>query len=759
MKQCRTEGDGTETERRHVRRSGESGLCSLRRYPGGIKEAASDNCKRIPHREMNSGKRHEGDCDGAVPLPGRPVCKERRGTRMKTLRLFLITLIMMLCLVPTASAEPAEAEDEWTVLFYICGSDLESKYSYATGNLTEISHVEEPVNIIPDIIMDYEEKSGILFERPGGVNVLVETGGAEQWHAQELGMHIRPDRLQTWRYEAASGTENGTFALERESPLKSMADPDTLSDFIRWGAQNYPAKKFALVLWNHGGGSATGIFIDELFNDEYMTLDELNGALKDGGVHFEAVLFDACMMANIETAAAIHEHADWMIASEELVAGKGTAVGEWLQELYYVPLADGRLLGRWICDTAMIKYADIEDIQAQTLLTWSVIDLSRAETLIKNFDTFFEYMGDFYIQYPNLLEYFAKASHLSETYGTGQEAMYDLSGILYVPLTLASVDVERQMRMQSAVADAVDYCVRGEGRPAARGISFCLPIAFDSDGLDIYAHNCPSPHYLALLDAISTWEAPDWVYEQVEKYPVILDNHEYDITLIKSISQEGTPAFSVREGRLNIGSVMCELYKLDEQTDQIIRLGTFDAYYDEELGIYRANNLLCWPAIEDVLCPLEMQQVSGEHSMLFNIPVMVDNEIMDLRCGYYFNTGRFRIYGLWEGYDSDSVLFNRNVQSLSQVSGEEYFMLYEVQKRYENERTSYVYGPEMTIYRSLEVEEIPMPPGTYYLQYIIRDAFMRPIRLDWVPMTFDGEIYRVRDGSWEGTEVLRARDR
>ncbi len=678
---------------------------------------------------------------------------------METLRLFLITLVMMLCLVPSASAEPAEAEDEWTVLFYICGSDLESKYGYATGNLTEISRVEEPVNIIPDIIMDYEEKSGITFGKPGGVNVLIETGGAEQWHAQELGMDIRPERLQTWRYEPAADTETGTFSLERESPLLSMADPAALSDFIRWGAQNYPAKKYALVLWNHGGGSATGIFIDELFNDEYMTLDALNQSLKDGGVHFEAVLFDACMMANIETAAAIHEYADWMIASEELVAGKGTAVGEWLQELYYVPQADGRLLGRWICDTAMIKYADIEDAQAQTLLTWSVIDLSRAEALVKNFDTFFEYMGDFYIQYPNLLEYFAKASHLSESYGTGHEAMYDLSGILYVPLTLTSVDVERQMRMQSAVADAVDYCVRGEGRPAARGISFCLPTAFDHDGLDTYAQNCPSPHYLALLDAISTWEAPDWVYEQVKKYPAIVGDHEYDITLIKSITEQGTPAFSVKEGSMNIGSVMCEMYKVDEQTDQIIKLGTFAAYYDRETDTYRVHNVLTWPAIGDVLCPLEMQQQSGEHSMLFNIPVMVDTQMMNLRCGYYFSSGRYRVYGLWEGYDSDSTLYNRNVQSLSQVAGEEYFMLYEVDKQDGDNRTSYVYGPAMTVYRSLEVEETPMPPGTYYLQFIVHDAFMRPIRLERVPMTFDGERYCIQDGSWEGTEVLPARDR
>ena len=44
------------------------------------------------------------------------------------------------------------------------------------------------------------------------------------------------------------------------SPLKidlgelNMGDPQTLVDFASWAAINYPAKKYLLVIWNHGGG-------------------------------------------------------------------------------------------------------------------------------------------------------------------------------------------------------------------------------------------------------------------------------------------------------------------------------------------------------------------------------------------------------------------------------------------------------------------------------------------------------------------------
>ena len=81
--------------------------------------------------------------------------------------------------------------------------------------------------------------------RKGKVNVVVETGGAAQWYAGDLGMDISEDSLQRW----VCGTERvseysvvSRMELRESCPLSSMADPDTLADFIRWGVENYPAK-------------------------------------------------------------------------------------------------------------------------------------------------------------------------------------------------------------------------------------------------------------------------------------------------------------------------------------------------------------------------------------------------------------------------------------------------------------------------------------------------------------------------------------
>ena len=687
-----------------------------------------------------------------------------------------LILLLLLCSAPSVHAEEPEGPGEWTVLIYMCGSDLESKYGLGTESLKEIAAVTKPKeagegtgspeetavrdrlrDAVGEVTKNISGLNEADFDRTDKVHVLIETGGAKAWHAESLGMKIRKDALQYWHFLAGTEEQESTFELEKEMPLASMANPKTLSDFIRWGVESHPAKKYALVLWGHGGGSATGIFIDELFGGEYMTLDKLNQALSEGGAHFEAVLFDACLMANLETACTIRDYASWMIASEELVAGKGSALGEWLQELFHVPKADGRLLGRWICDMAMIKYANSNDRQAQELMAWSVINLDKIGRLKENFDAFFAMMNVFYSQYPEMLTTFAHAVYYYQEFGTGNENMYDLAGIMYDPVLCNSANSAIQLVMQEALADAVDYCVHGTGRPHARGISFCLASSFQSDQLEIYSHNCPSPHYLALLDAISPWEAPAWVYEQAEKVPDTINERAYQITLEKRIWKNGSPALAVLEGEQMISAVEYNLYKLDEATGQKIRLGEAPLVYDADEEAFWTYDMLKWLSLDGNLCEVELQNKIkiGDYNLLYNIPMMVDTEIMNLRVAYYYKTAEWEVLGLWDGYNNDSSQFNRNTISLAQVAGREYNLLYEVQG--EKPARPYVFGPAMTMYRAMKVEEVILPPGTYYIDFVIYDVFTRPMRLETVELEIlEDYTIRIPDEPWEGTVTLDA---
>ncbi|MBR2529286.1 MAG: hypothetical protein IKE58_12550 [Blautia sp.] len=661
-------------------------------------------------------------------------------------------------ITPTASSEHDELA-AWTVLFYFCGSDLESRYKFATGNLTEIRQCEWPEKV-------FSHNSGNFLasakaEPKGKVNVVIETGGAKEWHSAQIGMNVDVNCLQRWTCEPVSeerpADATGGFVLQQSLPLASMADPETLADFIRWSAETYPAQKYALVLWDHGGGSKSGIFIDELFNEDMMYLHELDAALSEGGVFFETVLFDACMMANLETACIIDDYARWMVASEEVVAGKGTAIGSWLQELMYSPQCDGKRLGRNICDLTQVKYANSNDTQAGELLTWSVIDLSKIEAVSQVFDRFFKELNEIYVRHPEKMSIYANCIIDAEEYGTGEENMLDIADIFFNEKIYQLLDADLRQEILNALEKAVVYNIRGMGRCAARGLSFCFAPDFDNQELEIYSKNCPSDNYLALLDALSPWTAPDELYEKVERLPEINTMKGYEITIKKRISDDGIPGISFISGYYNVYVTTYCLYQLNEDTGELICLGsaaTARSVTADGKEYRRAKEPWMWPAIEGNLCSIKLIDWVYEQR-LYEIPIQIGPDIWNFRCGYDRESG-YTIYGVWEGVNYDTGMFNRNVKSLAQLAGLDYRLLYPIGNIVKTNQYDYEQSELCPMFRSLEVTEVPLPEGTYLIQYNVEDMFFHQLLLDPVVVTSDGQEMRIADeNSWSGTVSLR----
>ena len=698
----------------------------------------------------------------------------------KAMLLFLLVVLSVLIGAAGAAAEtaaePADAEADWTVMFYLCGSDLESQYGFATGNLKELMNCKAPASYLADLIEEEDpsfDRSTI--EQQGRVNVLIETGGCAQWRSEDLGIEIAADSLQRWRFEplrpkqGLSEDEIQSLTLEETLPLQSMSDPGTLSDFIRWSAERYPAKKYALVLWDHGGGAKSGLFVDELFNGDILYLYELNDALANGGTQFECVIIDACLMANLETACAVKDYARWMVASEELVAGRGSAIFNWMQALYNNPQCDGLQLGRCVCDMSQAKYANLSGEQDKQTLTWSVIDLSKIDRVAKAFDWFFKDVGEAYKKYHSLTKVYAFLLRYAEEYAGGREGMRDLAGPFYHPESAMVMDARMRSEMLDALNEAVAYCVRGSGRSGALGLSFCYAAGFDAGDLDVYARNCPSPHYLALLDAITGWTAPDRVYENAERLPEIDTISEYEL-LVEKTMVDGMPCLCVDSISNNRGSVNYCLYRLDGETGQVLRLGrtpckSFGLLGENAKVLLRANDPMHWPTIGGEPCDLELIS-EQEYQNLYSIPVRIGRDLWYLRCGRTFTSSsnlryfaadadyssEYEIYGLWEGYDEDSQLPNRNVKSLAQMVGQDFRLVWPVKDAPDGECQT---SEPMTFARALDIGEVALPEGTYYLQYEVNDMFVRPYYLDLIELHWDGEqITFPEDFTWEGTVTL-----
>ena len=684
-----------------------------------------------------------------------------------------LALVLALLSLPSV-AEEAAPPDDWTIMLYMCGSDLESRNGMASFNLNEISQCSPMTEaILQNYGLLYQTEIEAMNDVKGKVNVLIETGGCKRWQAKDsVGLDIAADRLQRYEYDPVT---LGGFVLQDEQPLASMSAPETLADFIRWGVQTRPAQKYALVLWDHGGGSRTGLFVDELFDGEVMELDELAQGLEGGGTHLDVLIIDACMMANLETAQAVAPYADYMVASEEVVAGYGGAYTAWLNYLYLDPQTGSRQFARIVCDAVQRKYADLGNERASNMLTCSVIDLSMIDPVAEAFDALMQNIGRLYEDNPMLFNVMGTVMERTEHYGLGDEHMIDIGSILRQWQSAPVLDAEVRDALSRTLTDAIIYTVKGPARSSAFGLSFCYDLAMSPEQLDRYARNCRCASYLALLDVINPdWIAPDWVYQQTRPLKPLDEENDYRLEMSASI-ENGQPQLELLNSRACKSSVDYVLYSEDRDSGQLNRLGMDSCDLVEftlDRQVYGVFDLNTWPALDGVLCDIEKVNENTEY-VIYNIPIQMGEDVYDLRASYLFNTslldqarqtlqqvaveefiteaeeaktldysGYYELYGVWEGYDADVAMPNRNSTPFVDLQGQEFELLYPIYEQQKNNHPSFSSSGSMTIYRGMELVETPLPEGVYYISFIVTDVFGRTHTTDMIRMEWDGEKFQ-----------------
>ena len=126
-----------------------------------------------------------------------------------------------------ATPRPELPEQATTLMVYMVGSDLEAKVGAATADLEEMAN------------------SGIDLSKH---NVVVYAGGTPGWHNEVAD----PQKNTVLRLTESGFTEVASF------PNVSMGDSRCLTEFLSYAAENYPAERYALILWDHGNGPVMG---------------------------------------------------------------------------------------------------------------------------------------------------------------------------------------------------------------------------------------------------------------------------------------------------------------------------------------------------------------------------------------------------------------------------------------------------------------------------------------------------------------------
>ncbi len=260
------------------------------------------------------------------------------------------TLIILGSMISLLGFSTLSAKAEWTFLFYVQSNNSLSSFAYK--NFNDMSTIGSQSHL----------------------NLLV------QWY--------QPSHAGTWRYRI----EKGRMKLESHFPEETDGNSaEELVDAMKWVVTKYPAKRYALVLWNHGigildpkwGDSAmiingngkfaefsqridipgvtqlmvelNGVMVpykkqDDasfvhrgiLFNERtktYMSNQVLTKALKGiqdtvlGGEKIDLLGMDACLMGMLEVGYQLRHYAHYFVTSQEVELAYGWNYYAFLQHL------------------------------------------------------------------------------------------------------------------------------------------------------------------------------------------------------------------------------------------------------------------------------------------------------------------------------------------------------------------------------------------------------------------------------------------
>ena len=272
-----------------------------------------------------------------------------------------------------------------------------------------------------------------------GDNSLSEAGYEDLREMRTVGSTPEVNIVAQFDNAGEEATKRYYIKKEGEDTVESLGetdsgDPNVLNNFISWAVKNYPADRYALILWNHGGGwkpddldkaakniNAGHYDIREatylssrpmkraLFNTTIKTIlseasyknraicsDDISGhsldtielgnilskAKKIMGKPIDILGMDACLMSNFEVAYQASSYVRYIVSSEEEEPNKGWPYSENLQILVDKPDIPTGVLA-----AALVKsYTDSYKKWGEMEATQSAFDLSKIKPATQAID-------------------------------------------------------------------------------------------------------------------------------------------------------------------------------------------------------------------------------------------------------------------------------------------------------------------------------------------------------------------------------------
>jgi hypothetical protein len=226
-----------------------------------------------------------------------------------------------------------------------------------------------------------------------------------------------------YRFLVEKGTkprpEQARVNVSAAGDSTDMGSPQALRQFIQWAKKSYPAKRYMLVIWNHGQGWRFQLAKDRALRIQSVRspvpnqiAESIHGSAPAVGGYravssdddtgnilynrevqdviagefskskLDLLGYDACLMAMVETAYGLAPSVEVMVASEELEPGTGWRYATWLDKLVASPSMGPEQVSKALIDSYRQQYGD------EYLTTLSAIRLSAIPAIAKSLSAF-----------------------------------------------------------------------------------------------------------------------------------------------------------------------------------------------------------------------------------------------------------------------------------------------------------------------------------------------------------------------------------
>jgi len=666
-------------------------------------------------------------------------------------------------------------DDTWAVYVYMVGSDLESQgrdyLSETTDLLLKSRNAEfdkalkeaqaERIGAFADTLKengsflpaaltmpDYDkevepsdEESGYTGDPGYGtlalqemmnaelgdqVQIVVQTGGAKAWEIPD----INPNRTQ--RFVVGNGRINEVYNGE----LENMGDPETLSGFLRWCKQNYPADHTIVLLWDHGG-AARGFGWDEIFSDDNLSLKELRKAFSgaytpnEQNPPIDLVYFNACLHSNAETANAMRGFARYMLACEEVEWGSPqiTYLEAAFSTLAENPAMHPVQLARIITDNYIRTTLTLgEESGHVTPASQCTLDLTKAAETYDAYCALAGVMMDEAVEQPGLLPLLTRAARSSTFFAQSDYKYFNTIDLHNFMDGLAPWFPEETAAVQAAIEDSVLYSRATSYLKEAGGLSIYFPAYIEgADSLNLF---------LQYVGEIS--DSPDvnalYYYKVAGCLPDELEDHiraqgygelqALDFTRMKqcsnlavSVDAAGGLSGQIPADALPLAAdIYLQLARYDQDKDRLVYLGE-DRYLDfDENGRIYGDFEGKWVTVGDTAFPVSVID-AGQADIKYQSHVRFKSFDRYLISRYVFETESMEILGIRE-FSDDADTLDRHLVQIE--LDDDIVPVYRTSDP-DGGNLGTTEGSSFKFSESTAISDAPLPDGLYYMRAVIED--------------------------------------